>query len=134
MWLLLGLILPEVSTFRWYIAYEEQQLLAVFRATYAAYQAKTPRWIIVLRKKEFHIPFPRHTETRYIHLDTSRCKACWVCVQICPGHVFGKVDFRFHRHAYIDQAENCRGCLRCLKACTNQAILAREKTDDDNSR
>ena len=82
----------------------------------------------------FQQPFPSHTETRYIRLDTGRCKACWACVQVCPKHVIGKVDFRFHRHAKIDQAKNCRGCLRCIKACTNQAIQAKEKTDDDNSR
>jgi len=79
-------------------------------------------------------PFPRHTETRYIQLDTSRCKACWECVQICPQHVFGKVDFRFHRHAKIDQAKNCWGCLRCVKACSNHAILPRDKTHDNHSR
>jgi protein-S-isoprenylcysteine O-methyltransferase Ste14 len=51
-WLLLGSLSPGicVAAFlliadRWYIAYEERQLLAVFGATYAAYQAKTPRWI-----------------------------------------------------------------------------------------
>ncbi|MFZ5909310.1 MAG: methyltransferase family protein [Chloroflexota bacterium] len=51
-WLFLGSLSPGifVAAFllvadRWYITYEEQQLLAVFGATYAAYQAKTPRWI-----------------------------------------------------------------------------------------
>ena len=83
---------------------------------------------------KFHLPFPRYTETHYIRLDTSRCQACWACVQVCPRRVLGKVDFRFHRHAHIDQAKNCRGCLRCLKACSNQAILARENTYDNTSR
>lgn len=71
-----------------------------------------------------------HTETRYIRLNTSRCKACWACVDVCPQNVFGKVDFHFHRHARIDRAENCLGCLCCLDACSNQAILTREKTHD----
>jgi protein-S-isoprenylcysteine O-methyltransferase Ste14 len=51
-WLFLGSLSPGVfvAAFlliadRWYIAHEERQLLAVFGATYAAYQAKTPRWI-----------------------------------------------------------------------------------------
>jgi Fe-S-cluster-containing hydrogenase component 2 len=83
---------------------------------------------------KFHLPFPSPTETRFIRLDTSRCQACWACIPVCPRHVIGKVDFRFHRHAKIEQAENCRGCLRCLKACTNQAILAREKTHDNHPR
>jgi len=83
---------------------------------------------------KFHLPFPRHTETDYIYLNTSRCQACWVCVQACPQHVLGKIDLRFHRHAHIDQAKNCKGCLRCLKACPNQAILAKERTHDNTSR
>ncbi len=51
-WLLLDSLLPGavVISFllmadRWYSAYEERQLLAVFGAAYAAYQARTPRWI-----------------------------------------------------------------------------------------
>jgi len=51
-WLFLGSISPGVIVVaflliadRWYIAYEEGQLLAVFRAKYAAYQARTPRWL-----------------------------------------------------------------------------------------
>lgn len=79
-------------------------------------------------------PFHRHTETFYIRLDTSRCKACWECVQACPQHVFGKIDFPFHRHARIDQAENCKGCLLCLDTCLHQAILTVEKTRDNISR
>lgn len=51
-WLLLGSLSPGVFVIaflliadRWYIAYEERQLLAVFGAEYATYQARTPRWI-----------------------------------------------------------------------------------------
>ncbi len=79
----------------------------------------------------FRFPFLRHTETLYIRLDTSRCKACWDCVQACPQGVLGKVDFRFHRHAHIDRAEDCKGCLLCLDACPHQAILTREKSRDN---
>ncbi len=51
-WLLLDSFLPGVFAIaflliadRWYIAYEERQLLTVFGTAYAAYQARTPRWI-----------------------------------------------------------------------------------------
>lgn len=51
-WLLLGSLSPGicVATFlviadRWYIAYEERQLLSVFGAEYESYQTKTPRWM-----------------------------------------------------------------------------------------
>ena len=73
-------------------------------------------------------------ETAYISLDTSRCKACWACVDVCPQHVLGKVDFIFHRHARINRTKKCIGCLRCLKVCANQAILAKEKTHDNQPR
>ena len=86
------------------------------------------------QKMPFHLPSSRQTKTRYIRLNTSRCKACWECVQVCPQHVFGKVDFWFHRHACIDQADDCRGCLRCLKVCSHQAILSTEKACDNTSR
>ncbi len=71
--------------------------------------------------------FPRHKANPYIRLDTSRCKACWKCVQVCPQGVFGKVDILFHRHALIKRMENCKGCLLCLNSCPNQAILAVEE-------
>ncbi len=78
--------------------------------------------------------FRDHTETLYIRLDTSRCKACWDCVQACPQDVIGKVDLRFHRHARIDRTENCEGCLLCLNACSHQAILIREKSYDNDAQ
>jgi uncharacterized Fe-S center protein len=80
---------------------------------------------------KFHTPFSRHSETRYILLNTSRCKACWECVDVCPQHVLGKIDFHFHRHARIDRSKKCKGCLRCIKACSNQAIMTREKIHDN---
>jgi len=78
--------------------------------------------------------FQPHSETPYITLNTERCKACWACVEVCPQHVLGKVEFLFHRHARIDRTKKCKGCLRCLKVCSNQAILAREKTHDNHLR
>ncbi len=51
-WVFLGSLSPGVFVVafvliadRWYITYEERQLLAIFGATYATYQSKTPRWI-----------------------------------------------------------------------------------------
>jgi len=88
---------------------------------------------------KFHLSSHHHndrhrTETKYIRLDTSQCKACWACMAVCPQHVFGKVDLYFHRHVRIDQVQQCKGCLRCVKACEHQAILSMEKTYDNASR
>lgn len=63
-----------------------------------------------------------HIVTRYIKLNNSLCKACWKCVDSCHGNVIGKVDLLFHKHAHIDDPENCKGCLQCVKACPQHAI------------
>ena len=78
-----------------------------------------------------YTPSRQHAETPYIILNTNCCKACWACVDVCPQHVLGKVDFLFHRHARIDRTKKCKGCLRCIKVCSSQAILPMEKTHDN---
>jgi len=70
-----------------------------------------------------HFPLPRHTMTPYIRLDTSRCRACWKCVEVCPRHVLGKISVFRHQHAHVDHAAACQGCRRCVRVCPNQAIV-----------
>ncbi len=70
-----------------------------------------------------HLPFPRHTQTKFIRLNLHECRACWSCVAICPNGVIGKIDSPVHKHAHIDCAEQCRGCKKCVRACPNGAIL-----------
>ncbi len=75
--------------------------------------------------------FSRHDQTRFIHLDTHKCQACWECIQACPNGVIGKVDFLRHRHARISNPDQCKGCKKCVKVCRHQAISlvsAAEKT------
>ena len=71
---------------------------------------------------KLHFPTLRHDSTKYIRLNTSLCKACWMCVQACPNDVIGQVDLPIHKHAHIDHAEKCRGCQKCVRACPNGAI------------
>jgi ferredoxin len=63
-----------------------------------------------------------HLKTKYSELDSSRCQACWKCVESCPNHVLGKVVFLRHRHARIDHAEACKGCKKCVRSCPYDAI------------
>jgi 2-oxoglutarate ferredoxin oxidoreductase subunit delta len=63
-----------------------------------------------------------HSQTKYIRVDTHLCEACWTCVETCPNGVLGKIDFKFHRHVHIDDAESCTGCLKCVRACPHDAI------------
>ncbi len=67
-------------------------------------------------------PHSRAVATRFIRLDTARCRACWTCVDLCHKHVFGKVDFLGHRHAVISQSEQCTGCLKCVQRCDTMAL------------
>jgi Pyruvate/2-oxoacid:ferredoxin oxidoreductase delta subunit len=79
-------------------------------------------------------PFPRHTETLHICLDTRVCQACWDCIAVCPQHVLAKVDLFFHKHALVRHADQCKGCLRCVKVCPNGAINKKAKIHDNGSQ
>lgn len=81
-----------------------------------------------------HASIAHRNETRYIRLNTHKCKACWDCVTECPQHVLGKIDLLFHKHARIDHPDNCKGCMRCVKTCLNGAITPVEKTHDNPDR
>jgi ferredoxin len=71
---------------------------------------------------KLHLPLPRHLNTMYIELNTSKCQACWKCVESCPNHVLGKAILFHHRHAHVDQAKACKGCKKCVRNCPNNAI------------
>jgi len=66
----------------------------------------------------------RRNRTKYIFLDTSICNACWECVNKCPNKVLGKIDFLGHRHAKINDPNECTGCLACIKVCDSLAIVS----------
>ena len=69
-----------------------------------------------------HISFPSHLSTKFIQIDTSRCQACWKCVQACPNHVLGKTILFKHQHAHVDHAKDCKGCKKCVRSCPEAAI------------
>ncbi|MDR3627441.1 MAG: hypothetical protein P4L45_11435 [Ignavibacteriaceae bacterium] len=69
----------------------------------------------------------RHIQTSFIRLDTSKCKACWKCVESCNNNVIGKVHIFGHKHAKIDNADKCTGCLKCLKICLYGAYTKRDE-------
>ncbi len=67
-------------------------------------------------------PHSHAVATRFVRLDTARCRACWLCVDHCHKHVFRKVDFLGHRHALLSQPDLCTGCLKCVKNCDTMAL------------
>jgi AcrR family transcriptional regulator/NAD-dependent dihydropyrimidine dehydrogenase PreA subunit len=58
-------------------------------------------------------------KTAHIWANTSKCDACWDCVEACPQQVIGKVGFLWHQHIVIKNADVCTGCLKCVKTCPN---------------
>jgi ferredoxin len=62
-----------------------------------------------------------HTKTPYIQLDTRKCKACWKCLENCPGQAIHKIDLAWHKHVLIVAPAQCIGCLKCIKVCEHEA-------------
>jgi len=71
---------------------------------------------------KLHNPFRRHTMTKFIQVNTRLCEACWGCLEVCPNHVLGKLEFGPHRHIRIKASENCKGCKKCVDSCLYHAI------------
>jgi len=63
-----------------------------------------------------------HTFTKFVKLDTKKCKACWFCIDDCPNEVIKKVDLPWHKHSLILQPDNCIGCFICIDTCKNEAF------------
>ncbi len=67
-------------------------------------------------------------ETPYIQLDTSKCTACFKCVEVCSKNVIGKINIIIHKHAIIRKGGECTGCGRCVKVCDAGALTSLIKT------
>lgn len=76
-----------------------------------------------------HLPFPRHSKTEYITLDTGACIACGSCAENCPNKVMGMISFGNHRHAHVDNAKNCTGCLTCVGVCDTGSLQAKHEME-----
>ncbi|AET69313.1 hypothetical protein Desor_3863 [Desulfosporosinus orientis DSM 765] len=60
--------------------------------------------------------------TAHIMIDSSLCKACWKCLQVCKNDVLAKVNLPFHKHIKITRGNNCTGCFLCTAECNFGAI------------
>jgi 2-oxoglutarate ferredoxin oxidoreductase subunit delta len=70
----------------------------------------------------------KRKSTKYIYVDTSKCEACWDCIDECKQDVLGKVDIWFHKHVIIKNAEKCCGCKSCISVCPNGVFEPITKT------
>jgi NAD-dependent dihydropyrimidine dehydrogenase PreA subunit len=74
--------------------------------------------ISILKKRQVR------SQTEFIRFDSRKCKACWKCIEICPENVFGKINVIIHKHMKIANSSCCIGCMKCVKACSFDAILS----------
>jgi 2-oxoglutarate ferredoxin oxidoreductase subunit delta len=67
-------------------------------------------------------------------LDVSLCKACGICIELCPTHVFDTAEMG---EAVVARPEDCTLCLLCELHCPDFAIEVRRRekketvADDD---
>ena len=63
----------------------------------------------------------------YIVIDHERCKACYLCVSVCPKDII-KITERINKSGYTyvevqaDKAHECSGCKSCAIMCPDIAI------------
>jgi 2-oxoglutarate ferredoxin oxidoreductase subunit delta len=63
-----------------------------------------------------------YARTKYVQLDTRKCKACWKCLDICSNNVIDRINLPFHKHARIINSINCKGSLKCFNVCEYNAL------------
>ncbi len=59
----------------------------------------------------------RHTSP--IALDLGLCKACGICVRLCPERVYDRDELGY---PIVARDEDCTQCLRCELRCPDFAI------------
>lgn len=60
-----------------------------------------------------------------IVLNRDRCKACYLCVDVCPNQVLGtdeKVNSLGYYPIKADEDKKCIGCAVCARVCPDMAI------------
>ena len=65
-----------------------------------------------------------------VWVNTSNCKACDICVSVCPSGVLGMVyepTSTLGAMISIQYPEACIGCMECELACPDFAIFVAEK-------
>lgn len=66
--------------------------------------------------------------TLFVGLDSSKCKACWECLNVCTKNVIGRINLPWHKHVKFINSSDCIGCMKCVKICTANAIVKLPKS------
>lgn len=67
-----------------------------------------------------------------VWVNTSNCKACDICVSVCPSGVLGmkyEITSTLGAMISIDHPEACIGCMECELSCPDFAIYVADKKD-----
>ncbi len=71
-------------------------------------------------------------ENTPVWTDESRCKACDLCVSVCPA---GVLAMRYDAHSVLGamitvvHPESCIGCQECELACPDFAIMVADRKE-----
>jgi len=69
-----------------------------------------------------------------VWVDEAKCKACDVCVSVCPAGVLSMhydVTSTLGAMVKVDYAESCIGCGDCELSCPDFAIYVADKKADN---
>ena len=61
----------------------------------------------------------------YIVIDDFKCKACYLCVSVCPKKCLGKsnkISKKGYFPAVQERPQDCIGCKMCYVMCPDVAI------------
>jgi len=65
-----------------------------------------------------------------IEINHDWCKACYICIELCPKNVFAKADQASKSGMLPVKISNlaaCTGCMQCELLCPDQAISVLEE-------
>lgn len=67
-----------------------------------------------------------------VWINTNNCKACDICVSVCPAGVLGMVyepTSTLGAMISIQHPESCIGCMECELSCPDFAIYVADKKE-----
>ena len=63
----------------------------------------------------------------YIEIDTSKCKSCYLCIDVCPKKLIKKSDTIGKTGEavveFMDNKNECLACKQCAMVCPDLAIV-----------
>lgn len=56
----------------------------------------------------------------FVHVDGERCKACGLCIDVCPKKIIkvsDKLNSKGYQPVEVTPMEECIGCAACARIC-----------------